>query len=182
MGAAGPVALSAEAGVGATIRATLSEASMVVDARALSGQVSSEAADVDASLEAVATSALVVTTAVSEVVTGTSGGYLRVKMDGHDSRHDGLTCCDGLGRGLRDHGRSLGGARRLSNTVSGGGCGIDSGRVGVNGMRRSGRRVVGLWRRHRGLLAHTSTCSLSRTRSSSLTTRHNNENARDGVK
>ena len=75
MRAASPVALSAEAGVGATIRATLSGASMVVDARALSGQVSSEAADVDASLEAVATSALVVTTAVSEVVTGTSGGY-----------------------------------------------------------------------------------------------------------
>ena len=72
MRAASPVALSAEAGVGATIRATLSKASMVVDARALSGQVPSEAAVVDASSEAVATSALVVTTAVSEVVTATS--------------------------------------------------------------------------------------------------------------
>ena len=48
---------------------------MVADATALSDQVSSEAAGADASSETAATAALVVTTAVSEGVTGTPEVY-----------------------------------------------------------------------------------------------------------
>ena len=65
--AAGSGTLSVE-----TVRVKLSEASMVVGAMVLSDPAYSEAAGAEALSETVATSAVAVTTAVSEVVTATS--------------------------------------------------------------------------------------------------------------
>ena len=67
---------SVGAGAGLTIGAPVSEAGIAVGAIALSETISSKVTGAGAlSSETVASTALIVATAVSEVVTGTSGGY-----------------------------------------------------------------------------------------------------------